>query len=60
VSEYHGFVWGEEELSFSTVLYINSYVNIVLIAEKQRPDEFFDIDDGTKTRNMNLAATKLM
>ena len=58
--KYHGFVWCEEELSYSTVLYINSYVKIFLIAEKQRPDEFFDIDDGTKSPNMNLAATKLM
>ena len=58
--KYHGFVWCEEELSYSTVLHINSYVNFFLIAEKQRPDEFFDIDDGRKSPNMNLAATKLM
>ena len=37
-----------------------SYVQSFLIAEKDRPDEFFDIDDGTKSPNMNLAATKLM
>jgi hypothetical protein len=58
--KYHGFVWCEEELSYSTVLKINSYVTLFLFAKKQRPDEFFDIDDGTKSQNMNLAATKMM
>jgi hypothetical protein len=38
----------------------NSYVKSFLVAEKDRLDEFFDIDDGTKSPNMNLAATKLM
>ena len=58
--KYHGFVWCEEEWYYSTAININSYVNFFLIAEKQRPDKFFDIDDGTKSPNMNLAATKLM
>jgi len=31
-----------------------------LFAEKQRLDEFFDIDDGKKTCNMNLADAKLI
>ena len=57
--KYHGFVWCEEESSYSTVLNINSYVKSFLFAKKQRPDEFFDIDDGTKSPNMNLDASKL-
>jgi len=50
-------MWRER---YSTAVHINSYVFVFLFAEKQRPDEFFDIDDGTKSPNMNLAATKLM
>jgi hypothetical protein len=53
-------VWCKEELFYSTVLHINSYVILFLIAEKQRLDEFFEIDNGRKSPNMNLAATKLM
>ena len=36
----------------------NSYVKSFLVAEKDRPDEFFYIDDGTKHPNMNLDVAK--
>ena len=47
-------------IRFSTVLHINSIVTLFLFAKKQRLDEFFDINDGTKTPNMNLAIAKFM
>jgi hypothetical protein len=42
----------------STDKLTNSYVKSFLVAEKDRPDKFFDIDDGTKHPNMNLDVAK--
>ena len=42
----------------STDKYTNSYVKFFLVAEKDRLEEFFDIDDGTEHPNMNLDVTK--
>jgi hypothetical protein len=48
MQKYHCFVWCEEELSYSTVPNINSYVENLFLAEKKPPTTFFDIDDGQK------------
>ena len=55
----YGFVWYEEELSYSTVLHINSYVSMFLFAPKQRQDKFFDIDNGRKTPTNNIDVVNL-
>ena len=37
----------------------NSYVKSFLVAEKDRPEQFFDIDDGTKPPHNELGRSKI-